>query len=195
MVSKKLFLTLTIALGLAGVAAGALLNPFRPAPRPMAIWKDVYKAPKEMARDVDAVLIGRVTGIEPGRVAVSENGEHALFFELAELETLSSVKGTSPGERVLVERLSVTNLDGEEDQEAVALDADGGPFEPGKTYLLFLKRQEDGQYYYQVNNQGRFLVDGGRLRAADPADPVPALLHGKPVGAGLALLRERRPAK
>ena len=58
-----------------------------------------------------------------------------------------------------------------------------------RQYLLFLKKQEDGPYYYQVNHQGRYLVAGDRLWAADPEDSVAKAFEGAPVSRVIGELR------
>lgn len=55
---------------------------------------------------------------------------------------------------------------------------DGGPYTPGSTYRLFLKRNGEGQYYV-INSQARYAVKGGALEGVDPTDSVAAKFHGK----------------
>jgi hypothetical protein len=73
---------------------------------------------------------------------------------------------------------------------AARLEFDGGAFEPGATYLLFLRKQKGGPYYYQVNHQGRFLVVNDRLWASAPEDAVAGVFEGRQVGQGLGFIRK-----
>jgi hypothetical protein len=93
------------------------------------------------------------------------------------------LKGAGAGERLFIERTG--SLDG-----GVFFDHDGGPFEIGHTYMLFLKQQEDGNYFYQVNDQGRYRVAATRLQAVSPDDAVAARFHNRTVAEGIALVRE-----
>ncbi|HET9866057.1 MAG TPA: hypothetical protein VFQ06_02100, partial [Nitrospira sp.] len=74
----------------------------------------------------------------------------------------------------------------------VHLNADGGDFELGNSYLLFLKRQEDGPYYYQVNDQGRYQVEGGRLKGVDKDDEVSAKFHDRTLEEGIRIVKESK---
>jgi hypothetical protein len=95
------------------------------------------------------------------------------------------VKGTTDGASIHVERAGGSDETGARN----FIDADGGDFEAGRTYLLFLNRQEDGPYFYQVNDEGRFEVAAGRLRAVAPDGRAAAPLHGRSVAEALRLLR------
>jgi hypothetical protein len=89
---------------------------------------------------------------------------------------------------VYVERAGGVDHEGNQ----VYLDADGGDFEVGNSYLLFLKQQEDGPYFYQVNDQGRYHVEGGRLKGVDKDDEVSMMLHDRPVEEGLRMVKESK---
>lgn len=184
--SRKLFWIVSLVLAVAGFAGGSLVSHETATETGKAVWKEVYASPAEMARRVDAVVLARVTGTRPGRVVWSENGEDALPFQVVELEVLQGLRGAAKGKRISLERAGGTAPDG----RAVDLSYDGGAFEPGATYLLFLKKQEDGPYFYQVNHQGRFLVAGGQLWASDPEDSVAKAFEGVPVARGIGRIRE-----
>lgn len=180
MLSRKVFWSVTIALAVVGAASGALLGNAvfnHPTPASQAAWKEVFDSPSQLARRVDAVVLAKAVGVEPGRVAYSSNREDALPFEVVRFEVIRGLRGAGAGEIVPVERA------------AGDIDVDGGAYEMGATYLLFLKRQEEGPYFYQVNHQGRYLVDQGRLYAAAPEDPVASFFEGRPVAEGLGLVR------
>lgn len=183
--SKKLFWIVSLVLAVAGFTGGSLISHESSTTEGKAVWKEVYGSPTEMAARVDAIVLARVTGTEQGRVVWNENEEDALPFQVVELDVLQGIKGAAKAERILLERAGGTAPDG----RAVDLSYDGGAFEPGATYLLFLKRQEDGPYFYQVNHQGRYLVSEGRLWAADPEDSVAKQLEGAPVSRVIGELR------
>lgn len=185
-VSRRNFWIGTLVVLAAGIAAGRLgaghLFPYQQVHRTVASWKETFGSPQGLARGVDAVVLATAAEALPGRTATSENGEDSLSFELVEFEVVRGLKGVKAGERITLERAAET-------ESGHFLDMDGGPFEIGQTYLLFLQRQEDGGYFYQVNHQGRFRVANDRLLSADPEDPVAARFHRRPVTQGLELVR------
>ena len=174
MISRKLFWSLTLVLAVFGLTAGSLVGDVPAVRRSEAVWKEVFGTPSEMVRNVDSIVLARMIEARAGRVAGSAGGE--LQFEVVELEVVRGLKGAAAGDRVLVER--------------ARLDFDGGVFEPGATYLLFLRQQEDGPYFYQVNHQGRFLVVEDRLWASAPEDAVAGFFEGRPVSHGLGFVRQ-----
>lgn len=181
MISHKLFWSLTLVLAVFGFTAGSLVG-HEQAPLirgSEAVWKEVFHSPSEMVRSVDSIVLARMIETQPGRVAGSAADE--LPFEVVEFEVLRGFKGAAAGERVFLERAGGSG---------VSLEFDGGAFEPGAAYLLFLRQQEDGPYFYQVNHQGRFLVVDGRLRASAPHDKVAAFFEGRPVRQGLGFIRQ-----
>jgi hypothetical protein len=188
MLSRKTFWTVTLAVAVFGVAGGLLLGDgliHRTTTTTEAAWAEIYQAPAEMARRVDSIVLAKAVGVAPGRVAYSENGEDALPYEVFELEVVKPLKGRGEG-TIYVERAGGTAPDG----SSVFLDMDGGPFEIGQTYLLFLKRQQDTGLYYQVNHQGRFRVANDRLWSTETDDVVAKAFHGRTLGQGFELVRE-----
>lgn len=183
--SRRSFWTGTLIVLALGIAAGRLAAghffPYQTVHRTAASWKETFGSPQGLSRGVDAVVLATVAEVVPGRTATSENGEDSLSFELIELDVVKGLKGVNAGERITVERAAET-------ESGHFLDMDGGPFEIGQTYLLFLQRQEDGVHFYQVNHQGRFRVANDRLLAADPEDPVAARFHRRPVTQGLEIV-------
>jgi hypothetical protein len=181
--SRKLFWSLTLVLAVFGFTAGSLVgHDEAPVIRGSeAVWKEVFRTPAEMVRNVDAIVLARVAGARPGRVAGSSKAGDALSFDRVELEVLRGFKKAASESRVFVERVG---------GEAARLEFDGGAFEPGATYLLFLRKQKNGPYYYQVNNQGRFLVVNNRLWASAPEDAVAGVFEGRQVGQGLGFIRK-----
>jgi hypothetical protein len=188
MISRKLFWSVTSLVTIAGLGLGVLAADgfiHRTETATEAAWKEVYEAPSRLVGGVDAIVLAKAVAVEPGRVAYSDNGEDMLPFEVVEFQVVRGLKGAAGEDRVFVERAGGITPEG----PALYVDADGGPFEKGATYLLFLKRQEDGPYYYQVNNQGRFLVDDDRLWAADERDPVARFFEGQTVAEGIGFIQ------
>ncbi|MFN2453158.1 MAG: hypothetical protein ABR577_02955 [Pyrinomonadaceae bacterium] len=193
MLTRNKFLTLTLVVALCGLSASALLGWTRHNSErrfSSAAWKEKYKSADELVNRVDAIVLAKAVGAQPGRIAYSENGEDALPFEVVRFEVVNGLKGARAGEQVSVERAGGTDSSG----QAVNVDIDGGDFEIGNTYLLFLKHQEDGPYYYQVNDQGRYQVAGRRLLAVDPGEEVSAIFHGKLVQEGLEIVKQKSKA-
>jgi hypothetical protein len=190
--SRKLYWSLTLVLAILGFSFGSLAGGKLDAHSDVdavelstrAVWREVYQTPGQMAARADAVVLARVAGVQPGRTAFSANGEDALPFQIVELDVVRAFKGARTGERISLERAGGTAPDG----RAVNLDFDGGAFEAGATYLLFLKRQEGGVHFYQVNHQGRYLLAEGRLWAVDPDDVVAKAFEGRPAPQGLRLV-------
>ncbi len=80
---------------------------------------------------------------------------------------------------------------------SVEIDFDGGDFEIGKSYLLFLKQQEEGPYFYQVNDQGRYNVVGEELKAVggDETDSVKDFFKNKNVREAIRAVKENKENK
>jgi len=120
-----------------------------------------------------------------GRLAQSEDASDTLPFQLVSFTVEHGFKGARAGDSLTVERVG-----GSADGESVYFDGDGGEFEPGGSYLLFLNRQDDGSYLYQVNDEGRYHVEGGRLKAVRADGRVAATLHGRPDSEGFAAVEQ-----
>lgn len=184
--NRKQFLVGTLAVVALGAAVGFFAGrDFAHGSRQLSAtaWERVFDTPRALVRGVDAVVLARVVDVRPGRVAYSDNGEDALPFQVVELEVQRAIKGARESERILVERAGGVDPAG----ESVFLDADGGDFEIGRDYMLFLRHQPEGELFYQVNHQGRYEVKAGRLAGVDPADTVVARFHGRSLDEGLAL--------
>jgi hypothetical protein len=146
-----------------------------------AVWKEVYKTPDQLIAGVDKIVLAEAVGVTPSRVAFSENSEDELPFELVAFRVSNPVKAAKDDETVYVER-------------AVGIDVDGGDFETGKSYLLFLKQQEQGPYFYQVNDQGRYNVVGEELKAigGDETDTVKDFFKNKNVREAIRSVKEKK---
>jgi hypothetical protein len=81
-----------------------------------------------------------------------------------EFSVVQGLKGMATGERFLLDR--VGGVDAQSD--SVQVDMNGGAFQSGDTYLIFLKRQEEGPYYFQVNDQVRFYIVRVPARGESP---------------------------
>lgn len=185
MTTRKSFRFTLLAVIAVGLVAGATLADriiHRPIQYAQAAWAEIFPTPVRLAHAVDAIVLAQALDVTPSRVATSDKGEGGLPFQLVELEVLHGLKGAVPGDRLVVERAGGVDLQG----HAVQITADGGELVPGEVYLLFLKQQPDGPYYYQVNAQGRYHLEGKHFIAADPDDPVATSLHGATMEEGLA---------
>ena len=194
---RKNFLILTILVALCGLSVSAMLglkqHQDEKAQQPSrsksaAVWKEVYKTPDEMVKRVDRIVLAQAIDRQPGRIAYSSNGEDVLPFEVVSFRVVDNIKGKKGDGMVYVERVGGVDHEGNQ----VYLDADGGDFELGNSYLLFLKQQEDGPYYYQVNDQGRYQVEGGRLKGVNKDDEVSASFQDRSVEEGLRMVKEKR---
>lgn len=184
MKSHKSFRFALLAVIAVGLLAGAVVADriiHRPVQYAQAAWAEHFQSPVGLARGVDTIVLAQVLDVAPSRVATSDKGEGPLPFQTIELEVLHGLKGAAAGDRLLVERAGGT-LKG----HSVEITADGGAFVPGDVYMLFLKKQSDGPYHYQVNAQGRYHLEGKHFIAADPDDAVATSLHGATMEEGLA---------
>lgn len=191
MISRMKFWTVASALLVAGFAGSvAVARRFSTPgdPRSDAAWAFVAESPKMLVDHADAIVVADAVATYPGRVATSANGEDLLPFEIVELHMQNALKGAFPDGRVYVERAG-----GAEPGTGIhhLIDIDGGEFEAGRTYLLFLNEQPgDSGLYYQVNDQGRYELAGNKLRALEPnEDPVQKIFDRRTVAEASALIR------
>ena len=194
---RKNFLILTILVALCGLSVSAMLGSKQhqdeKAQQPSrsksaAVWKEVYKNSDEMVKRVDRIVLAQAIDRQPGRIAYSSNGEDLLPFEVVSFRVVDNIKGKKGDGMIYVERAGGVDNEGNQ----VYLDADGGDFEIGNSYLLFLKQQEDGPYYYQVNDQGRYQVEGGRLKGINKDDEVSMSFQDRTVEEGLRMVKGKR---
>lgn len=156
--------------------------------RSAAVWKEVYQTPDQLIARVDTIVLAEAVSVAPSRTAFSANGEDELPFELVTFRVSNPLKGAKADEFIYVERAGGVTEKGRK----VNIDFDGGDFEIGNSYLLFLKRQEEGPYFYQVNDQGRYKVVGDELKGVfDDNDSVKSFFKGKAVDEGLRLVKEK----
>jgi hypothetical protein len=185
MISRKKFLLGTVAVVALGLMAGVVIGDrivHKTKHYAEAAWVDVFDTPRALARGVDTIVLAQALETRPGRTALSANGEDIMPFQVTEFEVVHALRGASDYDHLVVERAGGVTPDG----RTVVVDADGGEFETGRIYLLFLNQQEQGDYYFQVNHQGRFVAEGDHLLAASPEDNVAAALHGETVEQAVA---------
>jgi hypothetical protein len=163
------------------LALGLLVGPFfAPAPKTDQVtrssWKDIYDSPQALLKGVDAVALVHLIGSEPGRIAPGDNGGSPVAYLLDHFAVDQAVKGTiAPGDSVTVEQTAEQHDDG----SVVGIDSDGGPYDLGKQYLVFLKKQPGTDRYYVVSFQGRYNIENERLVGVHADDPVVTKLQSK----------------
>lgn len=151
-------------------------------------WKDQFDEPVAQIRAVDAIVVARLVGTSPGRVAYSTDPGDVVPFELNHFVVEKGIKGLGAGESFTLERVG-----GEIAGERVVLDADGGAYTDGERYLLFVNRQPESSFFYLVNPEGRYELDAAdHLRPIDMTGPVSARLAGMTVGELQRVAREAR---
>jgi hypothetical protein len=171
MTKTKLGISVALAMSLgilAAIVVAPSLYPGPPSPDAMqATWADQYVTLREMASDVDAIVLATVQATQPGRQIITGSGS-VLPFTLVNLQVARSIRGNlGEGEVFTLEQTG-----GDVGDRSFSIQGDGGPYTPGAQVLLFLKQQPETDYFYLVNPQGRFSVQQGQLMAADPEDPV-----------------------
>lgn len=189
MKSRKSFWFATLTVVALGLVAGATVADriiHAPVQYAEASWAQKFDSPAGLAQATDAIVLAQALDVAPGRVALSDKGEGPLPFQLVRFEVLEGLKGAAAGDLLTVERAG---------SHAVTITADGGEFTPGQVYLLFLKQQADGEYFYQVNDQGRFQLKGNHFLAVSPDDPVATRFHGATLGEGLSRVQAALGAK
>lgn len=134
-------------------------------------WERVYRTPVGLIADADLIVEAKHVAAEPGRAA--GEGEDATPFTNNTFAVESVLKGEFHDTDLVVEQTGGMMPDG------VLMDVnDGGPFEPGESYLLFLKEQGNGMYFV-INHQARYQINADVLQGVDPTDDVVAELHGQ----------------
>lgn len=151
-------------------------------------WKDVYAEPDTLVDDVDLIVHARLAGTSPGRVARSSDPRDYVPFELNHFSIIETLKGRAPaGASVTVERAG-----GVVNGMKMIVDADGGEFHQGEDYVLFLKRQPETTFFYQVNDEGRYHVDEhGTLQRVAGSGNASAAIDGKSIAQLRSFIKER----
>lgn len=189
MISTKRFTLVSITLAALGFSGAAWATwEFRdPGVRTRAAWAFEADDLGVLTRFADAVVLARATETIPSRVAFSDLGDDSLPYEATSFVIERSIRGPAAGETVWVERAG--GLD-PVDLVEVVIDVDGGSFQIGESYLLFLKEQTPGGFYYQINDQARFVLHGDRVLsfAGTEHDPVIEALHGQRLVSALEMI-------
>lgn len=135
--------------------------PQTPEPsRAQARWVYSTDSATALAEYVDAIVVARHSGTRAAGVARSANGRSGLEFDNDDFKIERVIKGDLAAGMVTVQRArrSITGRR--------LLDHDGGLYQRGGRYLLFLKRQPNAETFYLVNDQGRYAVGAdGRLQS------------------------------
>src|SRR5262245_26527217 len=133
---------LGLSLALAAGAATALIIGQMAIRRPATIyanaqWKNVYRTQSGLIAGADLIVLAEHVSAEPGRM-IGE-GEDATPFTNNTFRVAKIIKGEFEGSELLVEQTGGIMADGR-----VFNINDGGPYEPGMQYLLFLNSNEEG---------------------------------------------------
>ncbi len=176
----KKMLVLSLAL-VVGFATALVVGKAVSDPQPVtarAQWVDFYRTPTGLIAGADLIVVARHVTAQPGRVVGS------VPYTMNGFQIEQTIKGMHDGPALLVEQTG-----GRAGQIIVNID-DGGPFEEGRSYLLFLKSQGNG-VFYQINHQARYEIDGDRLVGVDPTDEVVSAFHGREFDTAVGFVRDR----
>ncbi len=149
-----------------------------------AMWKDHFNTLGELHGGVDAIAVGQVVAMQPGRI-VGDPSNPELEFTNLTFKVDTAIKGG-------LDREITLEVTGNLLQHQVIFLAQPD-FHIGQSYLLFLNRQEDTGYWYVANNQSGYQLILDRpgnvvLHAADPEDKVAAQLHERGLVQALNLI-------
>jgi hypothetical protein len=172
-----------IAVGVAVVAGIALTQGDDPTaatttstttPAPVAVTSDapVLYSLDALVAESDVIVRGVVTTTERGRLFGDPGSGTAIESRLVTLSVTRVLRGDAPAGDLLVEEEGWT-------QDGAPLVVDGAePSQPGDDGIWFLTEVQgpEGPAYVIVSAQGRYLVDGDRLRGAAGDDPLIAEL-------------------
>jgi hypothetical protein len=177
---------MSLALGV--VTALAVGSSLMPKPQPtrtlQAHWKDIYRTPGGLVAGADLIVVADHMSAEPGRV-VGE-GEDATPFTNNTFAVESTLKGVHEELTLVLEQTGGITADGQ-----LLNINDGGPYEPGGRYLLFLKSRGDGTYYL-ISHQARYRIgEGDVLEGVDPTDRVVSQLHNRTLDRGRDVIQTR----
>ena len=182
---KIIILSVSLAMGVVtAMVAGHFLKA-KPLPTRtvQARWKNIYKTTGGLVAGADLIVVADHMSAEAGRI-VGE-GEDATPFTNNTFAVESILKGVHEGPTLVLEQTGGIMADGQ-----VFNINDGGPYEPGARYVLFLKSRGDGTYYL-INYQSRYRIDGDMLDGVDPTDRVVSQIHGRTLDGGRDLIQRR----
>ncbi len=156
--------------GVAVFAGHAFLHRDQPV-LARAQWTDVYETSGGLIAGADLIVEVELLNAAPGRT-VGE-GWSATPFTNNRFRIVETLKGAHHGQVLTVEQTG-----GALDSGVIMNIDDGGPFEKGVRYLLFLKNKGEGDgMYYQINHQARYKIYADMLEGVDPEDPVVKEFH------------------
>ncbi len=167
---KILVLTTALVMGVVTALAVGHFITRKPATiTAKAQWKNIYHTRSGLVAGADLIVLAEHVSAEPGRFV--GYGEDALPFTNNTFKIEKILKGDYEGSELVVEQTGGVMANG----TVFNLD-DGGPYEIGGRYLLFLNSDEQGAFYV-INSQARYNVRGDELEGVDPTDPVVAGFH------------------
>jgi hypothetical protein len=170
---------LAVAVAIAVAAAVALSRPSNVAPpaaepEPVEVTSDAPRVSslEDLAAAADLVVRAEVIGTQPGRV-FGEPGGAAVESRMVTLRVDRVIAGAPPGGDTLV----VEEEGWLEDGTPLIVDG-AAPSAVGDDGIWFLSEVSagDAPVYVVVSAQGRYLVDGERLRGASGDDALVAEL-------------------
>jgi hypothetical protein len=168
----------TAAMALGYVVGPVAVDARKPSAR--ATWKEKHKSVTSLVRSADAIVVGSVTNIAPGRYVKSDEERDSIQFSNIVLGVETAIKGeATQGSSLVIE--TVGDYFSSRAEQAIHVEA-VPDFHRGRRFLLFLKKQATPPFaWYVLNNQGAFEVRKGPdsiLRAVDPHDVVAAQIAG-----------------
>lgn len=167
---KILVLTAALVMGVATALAVGRFMTSKPATiTAKAQWKNVYRTQSGLVAGADLIVLAEHVSAEPGRFVGYD--EDALPFTNNTFRVEKILKGDYEGSELVVEQTGGVMANG----TVFSVD-DGGPYEIGGRYLLFLNSNEKGAFYV-INHQARYNVRGDELEGVDPTDSVVASFH------------------
>ncbi len=181
---KILVLTAALVMGVATALAVGHFMTSKPATiTAKAQWKNVYRTQSGLVAGADLIVLAEHVSAEPGRSV--GYGEDAVPFTNNTFKVEKILKGDYEGSELIVEQTGGVMANG----LVFSID-DGGPYEIGGRYLLFLNSNEQGAFYV-INHQARYSVRGDELEGVDPTDSVVARFHRVKFDEAGETIRER----
>jgi hypothetical protein len=181
---KILALTAALVMGVATALAVGQFMTSKPATiTAKAQWKNVYRTQSGLVAGADLIVLAEHASAEPGRIVGFD--EDALPFTNNTFKVERILKGDYEGSELVVEQTGGVMANG----TVFSVD-DGGPYEIGGRYLLFLNSNEKGAFYV-INHQARYNVRGDELEGVDPTDSVVASFHRAKFTEAGETIRER----
>lgn len=136
----------------------------------ITVQKDhlVYDSVKELADDVDLIILGEpinditqdegVINYYTGAHANPERKSISSFFTLRDIKVHKVLKGSVPDDMMKIGE-GVAIVEGTNGKELL-ISSDYSMAQKGNKYLFFLKKGYTGDYFIMATNQGKFNVDG-----------------------------------